>query len=95
MYALLHLSLPPRRSADNTVDLQVLAVCIYRLTLHPYAKYPGPFLAKLTNAYSAYHAWKGDIHIDMHLCHEKYGTSTSVMCLFLGRFISCHNQINC
>ncbi|KZL67682.1 benzoate 4-monooxygenase cytochrome P450 [Colletotrichum tofieldiae] len=43
---------------------------IYRLWLHPLAKYPGPLLARITNLYSAYHAWRGDIHRDIHL---KYG----------------------
>ncbi|KAH8812508.1 cytochrome protein [Xylogone sp. PMI_703] len=53
--------------------LKVLAKCIYRVTLHPYARYPGPFLAKFTNAYAAYHSWKGDLHIDIWRCHENYG----------------------
>ena len=26
--------------------LYALGLCIYRLTIHPYAKYPGPLLAK-------------------------------------------------
>ncbi|KAL4870549.1 hypothetical protein BDV12DRAFT_207590 [Aspergillus spectabilis] len=51
----------------------VLAKCFYRVTFHPYAKYPGPFLAKFTNAYAAYHSWKGDMHVDIWRCHEKYG----------------------
>ncbi|KAK2608925.1 hypothetical protein QQS21_002501 [Conoideocrella luteorostrata] len=46
---------------------------LYALTLHPLAKYPGPFLAKFSNAYGAYYAWKGDAHIDMWRMHEKYG----------------------
>ncbi|KAL6897582.1 cytochrome P450 [Trichoderma evansii] len=48
-------------------------VLVYRAFFHPLAKYPGPFLAKFTNLYSAYHAWKGDIHLDMYRCHQKYG----------------------
>jgi cytochrome P450 len=51
-----------------------LLYCIYQYYFHPLAKYPGPFLAKITELYAAYHAWKGDIHIDMWRCHEKYGT---------------------
>ncbi|CAG8974862.1 hypothetical protein HYALB_00000477 [Hymenoscyphus albidus] len=46
---------------------------VYRLTLHPLAKYPGPFLAKVTSLYSAYRGWHGDIHLDIVRCHSKYG----------------------
>lgn len=53
--------------------LHILANIIYNLCFHPYAKYPGPFLAKITELYAAYHAWRGDIHIDMWRCHQKYG----------------------
>ncbi|KAF4855998.1 Cytochrome P450 monooxygenase apf7 [Colletotrichum siamense] len=53
--------------------LAVVALCVYRLYFHPYAKYPGPFLAKLTSWYSVYHTYIGDLHIDIWRCHEKYG----------------------
>lgn len=53
---------------------QVLGLCAYRIWFHPLSKYPGPTLAKLSNLYSAYYAWTGDIHIDMWRCHQKYGT---------------------
>lgn len=52
---------------------QVLGVCAYRIWFHPLSKYPGPVLAKLSNLYSAYYAWTGDIHVDMWRCHQKYG----------------------
>jgi len=45
----------------------------YRLWFHPLAAYPGPFWARLTNLYAAYHAWKGDLHVDMWRCHQLYG----------------------
>jgi hypothetical protein len=45
----------------------------YYVFFHPYAKYPGPFLAKFTDLYAGYHAWKGDLHLDMWRCHMKYG----------------------
>lgn len=50
-----------------------IANFIYYVFFHPYAKYPGPFLAKFTDLYAGYHAWKGDIHLDMWRCHMKYG----------------------
>lgn len=53
--------------------LQLVGLVVYRLAFHPLAKYPGPFLARITNLYAAYHSWKGDLHIDMWRCHEKYG----------------------
>ncbi|KAL4975415.1 cytochrome P450 [Aspergillus desertorum] len=40
-----------------------IGLSIYRLTLHPYLKYSGPLLAKLTSWYSVYHTtyYTGDI----------------------------------
>ncbi|KAI9731619.1 MAG: hypothetical protein M1818_007749 [Claussenomyces sp. TS43310] len=51
----------------------IASVVIYRLTLHPLAKYPGPFLAKITDWHQVYHAWKGDRHLEFWRTHEKYG----------------------
>ncbi|KAF2149255.1 cytochrome P450 [Myriangium duriaei CBS 260.36] len=51
----------------------ILGVCIYRIWFHPLSKYPGPFMAKFTNARCAYLAWTGDLHLDMWRCHLKYG----------------------
>lgn len=53
--------------------LYTAALCVYRLKFHPYAKYPGPLLAKLTNLYGLYHAYLGDMHVDVWRCHERYG----------------------
>jgi hypothetical protein len=46
---------------------------LYNVYFHPYANYPGPFLARFTDLYAGYHAWKGDIHLDMWRCHQLYG----------------------
>jgi cytochrome P450 len=48
-------------------------VIIYRLTLHPLARYPGPLLAKITDWYNVYHAWKGDRHLELFRIHKLYG----------------------
>ncbi|TDZ13988.1 Cytochrome P450 monooxygenase AKT7 [Colletotrichum spinosum] len=53
--------------------LYVAGIVVYRLFFHPLAKYPGPFLAKITDGYQLYHAWKGDRHLDFHRLHNKYG----------------------
>ncbi|MCJ1247414.1 hypothetical protein MMC30_004628 [Trapelia coarctata] len=53
--------------------LYCFAVVIYRVTLHPLAKYPGPFLAKFTDWYALYHTARRDNHLNFHLAHQKYG----------------------
>lgn len=47
---------------------------VYQLVFHPLAKYPGPFLAKLSIVRATYHAWKGDCHLDIWQLHRKYGS---------------------
>ena len=54
--------------------LQLVCTLVYRVTYHPLARFPGPFLAKFTDFYAAYHAYTGDFHLDIHRCHERYGT---------------------
>ncbi|KAL3427036.1 fatty acid synthase alpha subunit reductase [Phlyctema vagabunda] len=51
----------------------VAGLIIYRLYLHPLAKYPGPILGRLTNLYGGYQSWKGTFHEDVSNCHKKYG----------------------
>jgi cytochrome P450 len=53
--------------------LYVFAVIVYRVYFHPLAKYPGPFLAKITDAYQLYHAYMGNRHLEFYRIHEKYG----------------------
>ena len=52
---------------------QILATVVYRLTLHPLAKYPGPLLGKIADWYTIYHSWKGDRHLDFYRLHQNYG----------------------
>ncbi|KAH6672026.1 cytochrome P450 [Halenospora varia] len=51
----------------------IIVVAIYRVLFHPYSKYPGPLLAKFTSLYGAWHAYYGDVHLDVERCHAKYG----------------------
>lgn len=53
--------------------LSLLGLGFYNLYLHPYSKYPGPFLARASLFYSLWHAYKGDLHLDALICHERYG----------------------
>ncbi|TPX07299.1 uncharacterized protein E0L32_010796 [Thyridium curvatum] len=51
----------------------LIADIIYKLYFHPLAKYPGPPLARVSCLHATYHAWRGDLHLDMWRCHERYG----------------------
>lgn len=48
-------------------------VIIYYLEYHPYAGYPGPFWARISPLHALLHAYRGDLHLDVTRCHEKYG----------------------
>ena len=43
------------------------------MTLHPLAKYPGPWWAGVTDWYNVYRCLTGDRHIDFYRIHQKYG----------------------
>ncbi|KJZ79629.1 hypothetical protein HIM_01098 [Hirsutella minnesotensis 3608] len=50
-----------------------LATLIHRLTTHPLAKYPGPFLAKISGAHGGFHAIGKRPHINIYRNFQKYG----------------------
>ncbi|RCI13112.1 hypothetical protein L249_0054 [Ophiocordyceps polyrhachis-furcata BCC 54312] len=49
------------------------AIAVYRIFFHPLAKYPGPLLAKVTNIYQLYYAYRGDRHLEFWRMHQRYG----------------------
>ncbi|OTA98517.1 hypothetical protein M426DRAFT_258565, partial [Hypoxylon sp. CI-4A] len=49
-------------------------VLSYQLLLHPLRNYPGPLVAKLTNAYAGYFAVKRNLHLQTWKNHQKYGS---------------------
>ncbi|RAH42269.1 cytochrome P450 [Aspergillus brunneoviolaceus CBS 621.78] len=66
-------SLPLALMGVGSVVLAFLVYGIYQVYFHPLAKYPGPWLGKFTEAGAAYHAVKGDLHLHIWWCHQKYG----------------------
>lgn len=50
-----------------------MLVAIYRLTLHPLAKYPGRFVCKISSWPFYFQCLEGDGHLIQAFEHEKYG----------------------
>ncbi|TRX91633.1 hypothetical protein FHL15_007415 [Xylaria flabelliformis] len=64
----------PARVADAVQFRSVrLMLASYRLLLHPLSKYPGPLLAKLTQAYAGFYAVQKRLHIEVYQFHKRYG----------------------
>lgn len=59
--------------AAGVIITLILILAGYRLVLGPLKAYPGPLLARITNAYAGWHAIKGDIHLITYLDHLKHG----------------------
>ncbi|KAI1098668.1 cytochrome P450 [Jackrogersella minutella] len=51
----------------------ILLVPTYYLFLHPLSRYPGPLIAKFTNGYGAFYAYKQSLHLTTWKQHLKYG----------------------
>ncbi|KAF2024573.1 cytochrome P450 [Setomelanomma holmii] len=52
----------------------VIYVAVYRLLFHPFAKFPGPFWARLIVFPSWWHTRTGDRHVWLYSLQEQYGT---------------------
>ncbi|KAF2186606.1 hypothetical protein K469DRAFT_572537, partial [Zopfia rhizophila CBS 207.26] len=48
-------------------------IFVYRWKFHPLSRFPGPFLAKISDIYPAYQSFHGKNHITILRAHEKYG----------------------
>lgn len=59
--------------AAGILVTSILILISSRLVFDPLKAYPGPLLARLTNAYAGWHAIKGDVHLITYLDHLKYG----------------------
>ncbi|KAF8069222.1 cytochrome P450 [Lyophyllum atratum] len=50
------------------------SITLYRISpFHPLAKYPGPFLGKVTQFWSCWVQWNGHQHLVTRALHDKYG----------------------
>ncbi|KAA6414706.1 MAG: benzoate 4-monooxygenase cytochrome P450 [Lasallia pustulata] len=59
--------------ALSCLALRLVAIWIYRLTFHPLAKYPGPWLAKVSDLYGAYYNARRQLHIETEKGHRRWG----------------------
>lgn len=71
----LRLTLSPTTVACFVAVLYVFGLTLYRLYLHPLAKFPGPKLAALTSWYEAYYEiiLNGQYSTKISELHDKYG----------------------
>ncbi|KAI0015570.1 cytochrome P450 [Xylariomycetidae sp. FL0641] len=64
--------------ASDVAVSAVLLIIAYRVFFHPLGSYPGPLLAKLSEGYNAFYAYKGNFHLVTRENHEIYGKLTVV-----------------
>ena len=69
-----------------SILLYCAALAVYRVTLHPLAKFPGPRLAATTEWYEFYHdiVQQGKFIWHIQKLHDQYGwyTSLQVFCCY-------------
>ncbi|KAI0476611.1 cytochrome P450 [Xylariaceae sp. FL0804] len=59
--------------AGNMLLVAIITLGIYRVFFHPLRSYPGPLLAKVSNARNGYHAVQQDLHLVAARDHLEYG----------------------
>ncbi|KAJ4302829.1 hypothetical protein N0V90_001720 [Kalmusia sp. IMI 367209] len=70
---------------SDLLVLPIILICsrllfyrIYNRYFHPLAHIPGPFFGRMSPWPSALHAWKGDRHLWLEHCFNKYGDKVRV-----------------
>ncbi|OTA54826.1 cytochrome P450 [Hypoxylon sp. EC38] len=58
----------------NIHIVEITIVLSYRLLHHPLSRYPGPFLAKLTDGYAGFYAARRRLDLVTREDHQKYGS---------------------
>lgn len=53
--------------------MYLVVICIYRLYFHPLAKYPGPFLNRISPIPLSYHLLRGRLPFYVKQVHDRYG----------------------
>lgn len=68
------------QSITSTVVLYYVTVALYRLFLHPLARFPGPKLAAVTQLYEGYYDLyqSGQYTFKIAELHKQYGKKESV-----------------
>jgi len=75
-YATIFLLLARAFTLVSVVSL--LAYLFYYGFFSPLSGIPGPFIARFTRLWLAYHGWKGNLHSVLSDVHDKYGTTVRV-----------------
>ncbi|ETS76240.1 hypothetical protein PFICI_11627 [Pestalotiopsis fici W106-1] len=70
---LIHALLGAAKYAVAIIIPLALFIGSYRLMFHPLREYPGPFIAKLTDAYGGYQVKRKRLHLKAHSDLQKYG----------------------
>lgn len=66
-------SLSPVACLSLIIVIYLLFHAVYLHFSSPIAKVPGPFIAKFSRWWLAYHGWRGDFHRLLTGLHAKYG----------------------
>lgn len=75
-----------------TTAFQLLIASVYRLYLRSLARYPGPFLCRISILPSLYCTWTGDRHLVVNKLHKAYDTLSQGHSMRLQRLTRFHGR---